>query len=577
MEQKKKSGNLKQGGAAPLPPDPLVPSVDSLQSDTTLGAQKKPDGKGGSTVYVSYTQQMPTALGPNQQQMAPVAGGPYPQVMYPGQPPYVDAAQWKQGQPYPHPQPNPNDQTYTAPGGWGGAGAEFGYSVPPSAPQHPQLQYNEFSYSQPAMQMPHASVPVGSKSVVAGPAGGMAASAPPPASTAVAMAGPPGRSASVLEKGDTRSQSSDKINYYARPHSLMSCVRDGLRNVAFVELIPLSSLATAAFLHHYRHRHSKDFIPYSPPKWLKYVKNSLYAYSTYRFLIANGFIKQPEGPKPDGKRALAGDGSRSLEMSGEDHSEYGGSRALNLSDGKGNDDGYDGNDGHRAAAAPAEPGVFIFDPRYTIPKTDAKSYYRHVYADGADLRQTPSYVLGGAAGIRALRTEAHVREMIAAEAEMPADLDPEHMAMGLAIAEAEECIARKQQQVPRLADDDTIEYIGRIALATMGAIRERKRGAAPHHHLEHQENYSSSSNSSSTQGKHQDYIAHDEQLFQKQYAQQQYAQQQYAQQQYAEQQYAQQQYAQHQYAQHQYSLPQQSVPSGDVHHGYRRQDSTAFY
>ncbi|KAJ1771408.1 hypothetical protein LPJ74_002338 [Coemansia sp. RSA 1843] len=480
MEQINRAKNTNNNGNL----DPTAPSMDSLHSEATIAPKKPPNAVSNGSVYPVYNYQTPqetTTLGHHQQYM--MSQYPQPrqyqqeeQGQAPQQPPQPPHQIQSQPQPQPQPQqqqqhqqqhqqnqepnhwkPGQPQQNNNAGGGWLGASTE--YAVPPTAPQqsqHGQHQHHFFpnlhayahglhnAYSQPNLHTQYAPPHGGGTAMVGGPP-----QPPPP---------------TIPENTEPRLQDGKGSG---RPHTLMSCLRDGLRNITIIELAPLSTLATAAFLHHYRHRHSNDFIPYKPPKWVKYIKNSLYAYSTYRFLLNNGIIKKDAIKQfiPTG----GGGGTRDIQGGGEYPPEkYERSRSLDVDDAAGSSFATMGG-GVQA------PSVFVFDPRHAIPKAYAKDYYRYVYDDAADLRQTPAYVLGGAAAIRALRNEAHVLSMLASEPQMTSDLDVEQMAMGMAIAEAEECIARKRQQVRRLANDDTIEYVGRISLATMGKIREDKR------------------------------------------------------------------------------------------------------
>ncbi|KAJ1800432.1 hypothetical protein LPJ59_001107 [Coemansia sp. RSA 2399] len=456
-------------------------SMDSLQSAATIAPKQQFSAGVNEAVYPTFTYQSPrapTTLGAGQQYIMPQAEYPQPhqyqqpreqpapatqQQAQPPQPSYADPKLWQQEQQ--NEQPRDNNA-----GNWQGANAE--YPVPPTAPQQQQQHHHFLSHhagngpqtaqSQPNMHTQFINTPI-SHFV---PGGGHHPTRPP---------------TTVPEK-DSKP--------IGRSHTLLSCLRDGLSNLTIVELAPISTLATAAFLHHYRHRHSNDFIPYKPPKWVKYIKNTMYAYSSYRFLINNGIIKKGATREPIVPTPGEG-GARGLPTNGYplEHYEYGNmapenreyrSRSLEHH-------GYGSRSlehagGMSAAAAHGgdniqAPSVFVFDPRHAIPKAYAKDYYRYVYDDDADLRRTPAYVLAGAAAMRALRNEAHTLSMMASEEpHMLAELDGEQMAMGMAIAESEECLARKQHQVGlRLAKDDTIEYIGRIALATMGKIREDKR------------------------------------------------------------------------------------------------------
>ncbi|KAJ2300490.1 hypothetical protein IWW51_005542 [Coemansia sp. RSA 2702] len=112
-----------------------------------------------------------------------------------------------------------------------------------------------------------------------------------------------------------------------------------------------------------------------------------------------------------------------------------------------------------------------FDDSNAVQKVVAEHYYRHVYRKNMDLRQATPQTLGGAAAIKALRSEERmVHQLRYSELAMPPDLHHDQMVMGLAMSEAADLLERKSELGP-LHPDDNLENIGQIALATIIKIK----------------------------------------------------------------------------------------------------------
>ncbi|KAJ2343613.1 hypothetical protein GGF43_005656, partial [Coemansia sp. RSA 2618] len=112
-----------------------------------------------------------------------------------------------------------------------------------------------------------------------------------------------------------------------------------------------------------------------------------------------------------------------------------------------------------------------FDDSSAVQRVVAEHYYRHVYHKNMDLRQTTPQTLGGAAAIKALRSERRmVQQLRHSDLAIPHDLHHDQMVMGLALSEAGELLERKAALGP-LRPEDNMEAIGGIALATIIKIK----------------------------------------------------------------------------------------------------------
>ncbi|KAJ2101801.1 hypothetical protein IW146_005505 [Coemansia sp. RSA 922] len=112
-----------------------------------------------------------------------------------------------------------------------------------------------------------------------------------------------------------------------------------------------------------------------------------------------------------------------------------------------------------------------FDSSSAVQKTVAEHHYRHIYRKQPNLRHTSAQALGGAAAIKVLRSESHMgQELRDSGLPLPADLTHDQMMMGLVLSEVGDLLERKAEVTP-LERDDTLENIGKIALATIIKIK----------------------------------------------------------------------------------------------------------
>ncbi|KAJ1771407.1 hypothetical protein IW140_003244 [Coemansia sp. RSA 1813] len=142
-----------------------------------------------------------------------------------------------------------------------------------------------------------------------------------------------------------------------------------------------------------------------------------------------------------------------------------------------------------------------FDDSWAVQKFVAEHYYRHVYRKNMDLRNASAKTLGGAAAIRALREEARMSVMLTPDdPSVPKDLPYDQIVMGMALSEVNDLLDRKAEAGP-LHPEETLEFVGKIALATIIKIKmDEEQGASLQprkSHSEHRIHSSSSEHRSS--------------------------------------------------------------------------------
>ncbi|KAJ2742299.1 hypothetical protein GGI20_004586 [Coemansia sp. BCRC 34301] len=112
-----------------------------------------------------------------------------------------------------------------------------------------------------------------------------------------------------------------------------------------------------------------------------------------------------------------------------------------------------------------------FDSSAAVQKTVAEYHYRHIYRKQLNLRHATAQALGGAAAIKVLRNESHVsRQLYDSGIKLPADLTHDQIMMGSMLAEVSDLLERKAE-VAQLEHDETLENVGKIALATIIKIK----------------------------------------------------------------------------------------------------------
>ncbi|PIA13116.1 hypothetical protein COEREDRAFT_83692 [Coemansia reversa NRRL 1564] len=107
-----------------------------------------------------------------------------------------------------------------------------------------------------------------------------------------------------------------------------------------------------------------------------------------------------------------------------------------------------------------------FDDGSAVQKVVAEHYYRSIYRKNMNMQQVNAQTMGGAAAIKALRSEEKMSQQLEHTMFVPPDLRRDQMVMGLALSEAEDLLERKAQCCP-LRPEDTMENVGKIALATI--------------------------------------------------------------------------------------------------------------
>ncbi|KAJ2850126.1 hypothetical protein IWW36_002125 [Coemansia brasiliensis] len=237
-------------------------------------------------------------------------------------------------------------------------------------------------------------------------------------------------------------------------NSLLNCLKDSVKSVQITDVIPAVTMLSAAILHHTKHRRSDTLIPYQKSHWFKRLNNALFAYNAYAFAKDNGFIKsrsrdisQPSTQMAD-TRELSNSNSGSTLLQ-----QIAGSLFLQSNE---------SNDGNL---------VSQFDDRWAVPKPTAEHYYNLIYHTKTSLYNASIQMLGAAAAIQALRSGNH---------HISASENPgykaEHSLMGFALSEVSYLLERKEE-AGYLHPNDTLENVGKIALATLIKIKidqERK-------------------------------------------------------------------------------------------------------
>ncbi|KAJ1732563.1 hypothetical protein LPJ61_001982 [Coemansia biformis] len=112
-----------------------------------------------------------------------------------------------------------------------------------------------------------------------------------------------------------------------------------------------------------------------------------------------------------------------------------------------------------------------FDTSWAMPKHLAEEHYRNIYRHRIGLRGVKPHVLGGAAAIKALRSE---RQMMSYHGMQQGVSDPgykqDFMLLGLALTEVHGLLNRKAD-ANELGPDDFLENVGKFAIATIIKIK----------------------------------------------------------------------------------------------------------
>ncbi|KAJ1740583.1 hypothetical protein LPJ68_003652 [Coemansia sp. RSA 1086] len=231
-------------------------------------------------------------------------------------------------------------------------------------------------------------------------------------------------------------------------NSLLNCLKDSVKSVQITDVIPAVTMLGAAIMHHTKHRRSDTLVPYHKSRWFKRLNNALFAYNAYAFAKDNGFIKSR--PRDTSQPSSQAAGNRGL-----NHSDDGSNLLQQIASSlflQSNDR----NDGNL---------VSQFDDRWAVPKPTAEHYYNLIYHTKTSLYNASIQMIGAAAAIRALRSGNH---------HINASENPgykaEHSLMGFALSEVSYLLERKEES-GYLHPDDTLENVGKIALATLIKIK----------------------------------------------------------------------------------------------------------
>ncbi|KAJ2347065.1 hypothetical protein GGF43_004842, partial [Coemansia sp. RSA 2618] len=239
-------------------------------------------------------------------------------------------------------------------------------------------------------------------------------------------------------------------------NSLLNCLKDSVRSLSFADMAPAITLMSAAMLHHSINRKSGHLVPYKRSPWVRSINNALFAYNCWGFAKDNGIIKsrQPEGGMA--KREVRHDVSREVlgyrdvdSVMDNPIEEIAGS----LSRSKPGDQPYGAN------------VADDFDDRWAVPRATAEHYYDLVYHTRAGVYSANAQMLGGAAAVKALH---------AAHQQHYSGNNPgykyEQLVVGILLSECSALLERKAEH-GYAAADDTMETVGKIALATLIKIK----------------------------------------------------------------------------------------------------------
>ncbi|KAJ2760830.1 hypothetical protein IWQ56_005395 [Coemansia nantahalensis] len=294
------------------------------------------------------------------------------------------------------------------------------------------------------------------------------------------------------------------------PYSFLAVTKDCIKSLEIADVVPLVTTLTGALIYHFRNRKNGRLVPFGNPDWVEYVCNGAMFYSAYSFAKSHNIIGSIKSSlKKHGKHLavpLSGDGKRSLSNVASHSTD--GTRGLSNATTR-SVDGKRGLASVAPAAATAEvrrlfgsaamdPGNAIdeYDVRAAVPREAARRHYYDVYHSGSGVREAGPQVfdsaaavraagpevLGGAAAVRALRGET-AQQLLQRDQAGPADKVHNMTIMDCALAEVADLLGRKAAAGP-LGPADTIENVGRIALATIINIkteRHHRRSATPMH------------------------------------------------------------------------------------------------
>ncbi|KAJ2630768.1 hypothetical protein H4R22_002440 [Coemansia sp. RSA 1290] len=249
---------------------------------------------------------------------------------------------------------------------------------------------------------------------------------------------------------------------------------DSLRNVSLSEVLPVATLFGAVLTHHLHHRKSKELVPYQMPRWVKYAKNAVFAYHCYGFAKTNGFIKSTPRNIHSTSRGIESDHTQTLPEDMDRSLDYD-VNLQSMATGLLQDIVTSLFRSKASMDLPANRGMQDFDNSWAVPRLVAENYFNYVYYDHASLHNANAIVLGGAAAIKALQSQDSATGKIVYDGKtLP--YTQEHLLLDLALSEANQLLLSKSETCA-LGDDDTLEYVGKIALATIIKIKMDEEAA----------------------------------------------------------------------------------------------------
>ncbi|KAJ1843640.1 hypothetical protein LPJ73_005429 [Coemansia sp. RSA 2703] len=304
-------------------------------------------------------------------------------------------------------------------------------------------------------------------------------------------------------------------------YSFLNCLKDSIKHIEYMELLPIAGVLGASLYHHFKHRGSEHVVPFKEPSWVKYLGNIAFAHNAYGMVkhrpgggggggggipwtgilsalagsamasgVRPGFGGGNQGyGRPQHQRPGIGQQYGRPNQSG--YGSSGGFGGFGGSGGGGSGGGGDmvtkvlgkilgtlfkgGNTGMRTRDLESGGGTDIFstfDDSYALQRVVAEHYYKHIYLKHMDLRQASSQMLAGAAAICVLRKEPEIQQQLDESwGQLPEGMTFDQMIMGRVMSEVEELLALKMQQGGVLDPEDTLENVGRMALATVIKIK----------------------------------------------------------------------------------------------------------
>ncbi|KAJ2268799.1 hypothetical protein IW137_000417 [Coemansia sp. RSA 1287] len=246
-----------------------------------------------------------------------------------------------------------------------------------------------------------------------------------------------------------------------RPNTFVNRLVDSIRNITLSEAVPIATLFGAALFHHYRNRKSSTMVPYEAPRWVKYAKNAVFAYNCYGFAQNNGFIKSKSRGHTTTARDIEPQGTRSLAP---------------------HNSNMDAQDPvtpelvqhivsqlFRSNLDTSHNPADSFDASWAVPRHIAESHYKAVYyAKTPGLTDANAVVLGGAAAIKAVRTQRMHPTAISRAG--TSEFGHEHMLLDFGLREAIYLLSCKAESANSNSTDhyiESLETVGKIALATI--------------------------------------------------------------------------------------------------------------